>query len=133
MVEARDIFPFDQPRTLKFWISMIVTQLTEEEYDVVTLHARRLRIMRIYNRLQPLENAHKIKTKGLWFGIHYCLFDESSEVVRLGMLKQMEERPKYIELFTGTRAERVAKCVAKLMRKYDKLVNKGHVNPEQLL
>lgn len=112
---------------------MIVTQLTKEEYDVVTLHARRLRIMRIYKRLQPLENAHKIKTKGLWFGIHYCLFDESSEVVRLGMLKQIEERPKYIELFTGTRAERVAKCVDKLMRKYDKLVSQGRVNPEQLL
>jgi hypothetical protein len=124
--------PFEQARTLSFWITFILNLLRNEE-ATGTLQARRGRALKAYKRLKPLANAHAIKSKGLWFGIYYSLFDERHPEVQRVLARHRQERPKYIELFTGTRAERTVKCVAMLTRKYDSLVAQGLVNPNALL
>jgi hypothetical protein len=130
--EERAIYPFDRLQKLSFWVSMIQLQLKMES-TALTLQARRRQVLRVCKRLKPLANAHAIKSKGLWFGIYYSLFDECHEEIQQELARHGEARPKYSELFTGTRAERAAKCVNMLTRKYDKLVSQGRVNPEQLL
>jgi hypothetical protein len=130
--ETRAIYPFDRLQKLSFWVSMVVLQLNSES-AALTLQARRRQVLEICKRLKPLANAHAIKSKGLWFGIYYSLFDERHPEIQRVLARHRQERPKYIELFTGTRAERAVKCVAMLTRKYDSLVAQGLVNPNALL
>jgi hypothetical protein len=125
-------YPFDQKRTLSFWISFIL-ELLRNESNTGTLQARTGQALKACKRLKPLANAHAIKSKGLWFGIYYSLFDERHPEVQRVLARHRQERPRYIELFTGTRAERTVKCVTMLTRKYDSLVAHGLVNPNELL
>ncbi len=134
MSEAREEYPFDQAQRLWFWIVMIVSELSQVETDARTFNVRLGRVMKAYKRLQPLENAHEIKSKGLWCGITYSLLKESDPRVQPALREQSRDRPsKYRELYTGTRAERAAKCVEMLLSIYERLKREGRVDPDQLL
>jgi hypothetical protein len=123
---------FDDLKELSFWI-IYITELLMDESNEWTMQARRRQAMWAYKRLKPLANAHDIKSKGLWLGIYYSLFDESYVQIQDELVRLVQARPKYSELFTGTRAERAVKCSDMLKRKYDNLVNNRIVNPRQLL